>query len=211
MNPFPRLPRSDRSYRVSGPVVLVIGSREMPVQCADLLLTAGFDIAGIHSPDAPLRAFAEHRDILFVPEFTAFRDWSETIAHDYLFSILNFRLLPTSMLDAPNICAINYHDAPLPKYAGSHACAWALKNGETTHGVSWHVMTADVDAGDLLAQATFPIAADDTLDRLHQKCYLSGMRAFRALLPTLKDETFARTPQDLSQRTYYPLASRPEV
>lgn len=208
-NPFPRLPKSDRGYRVTGPVVLLIGSREMPVQCATLLRAAGFDIAGIHSPDAPLRDFSAAHDIEHFPRFADFRDWQETIGHDYLFSILNFRILPASMLEAPNICAINYHDAPLPKYAGSHACAHALRNRETSHGISWHVMTAEVDGGDLLAQTTFPIAADDTLDRLHQKCYLSAMRAFRALLPALKAETFMRTPQDLSQRTFYARASLP--
>src|SRR5688572_30346769 len=35
-------------------------------------------------------------------------------------------------------------------------------------------------------------AADETLARLHQKCYLSAMRAFRALLPELKAESFTR-------------------
>jgi methionyl-tRNA formyltransferase len=156
-----------------------------------------------------LREFAAQHDIEYFPHFADFRDWSETIAHDYLFSILNFKILPASMLDAPNICAINYHDAPLPKYAGSHACAWALANRETTHGISWHVMTPEVDGGDILKQATFPIAPDDTLDRLHQKCFLSAMRAFRSLLPDLNAETFTRAPQDLSQRTYYPKASLP--
>jgi hypothetical protein len=110
-NPFPRLPKSDRGYRVTGPVVLLIGSREMPVQCADLLRAGGFDIAGIHSPDTPLREFAAQHDIEYFPHFADFRDWSETIAHDYLFSILNFKILPASMLDAPNM------RHPLPRCA----------------------------------------------------------------------------------------------
>ncbi len=91
----------------------------------------------------------------------------------------------------------------MPRYAGSHACAWALKNGERSHGVSWHIMTDTVDAGDLLKQRVFDVPEGETLERLEQRCYLAAMRAFRELLPELKGETFIRTPQDLSQRTYY--------
>jgi len=209
-NPFPRLPKSDRGHRVDGrPVALLIGSGEMPAQCAEMLTQQEFDIAGIHSPDLPLRAWAEAHDVQYFADFHQFRDWSETTAHDYLFSILNFKILPASMLEAPILCAINYHDAPLPKYAGSHACAWALHNRETTHGISWHVMTSDVDAGDIVRQVTFPISDGETLERLNQKCYLAAMRAFRAMLPDLKAETFACTPQDLSQRTFYARAQYP--
>ncbi len=207
--PGHRIHKSDRSHRVDGPVVLLIGSREMSVQCADMLVAQGFDIAGLQSPDAPLRNWAIANRHPFFDDLTTFQEWAETISYDYLLSVLNFSILPTSLIESPQICAINYHDAPLPKYAGSHACAWALKNGETTHGVSWHIMTSEVDAGDILKQVTFPIAADETIERMHQKCYLCAMRAFRSLLPTLKDETFTRTPQDLSQRTYYARASKP--
>jgi methionyl-tRNA formyltransferase len=199
----------DRSYRRNNqPVVLLIGSHEMAVQCAKTLLENGFDIAGIHSPDAPLREWAAANNQLFLDPFEEFRQWAESIAFDYLFSVVNFRILPASMLRAARCLAINYHDAPLPKYAGTHSCRWALHNREATHGITWHVMTDHVDGGDILRQATFPIAADDTLQRLHQKCYLSAMQTFAVLLADLKTDSFTRVPQDLSQRTYYTRASR---
>ena len=182
----------------------------MVVQCATLLEGAGFDIAGLHSPDAPLREWAEQRQHPnYYADFAAFRQWCETIAYDYLFSVINFRILPASMLASPKICAINYHDAPLPKYAGSHACAWALHDRAPTHGITWHVMTELVDGGDILTQATYPLTGTETLQQLEQRCYLTAMRSFRALLPTLKTETFVRTPQDLTQRTYYARSARP--
>jgi methionyl-tRNA formyltransferase len=189
----------DRTYRVDGPVCLLIGSGEMPVQAA-------------HSPDAPLRQWAEvHNPAAWFQDFALFKTWGETIAYDYLFSVRNLRILPSSLITFPQLFAVNFHDAPLPKYAGSHACAWALKNGEQTHGISWHVMTEEVDGGDLLKQVTFPIAAGTSLGSLQQRCYLAAMRSFRELLTELKTETYTRTPQDLSQRTYYAKASRGHV
>ena len=200
---------TDRAYRSHGPVCLLIGSGGMPVDAARLLLRGGFDLAGVHSPDVPLREYADAEGLPFIPAFDAFRTWAETISYDYLFSVRNLRVLPASMIDAPNICAINYHDSPLPKYAGSHATAWALANGEPTHGITWHVMTEKVDAGDLLQQVVFPVAPGTTREQLDLRCSLTAMRAFRALLPQLATETFTRTPQDLSQRTFYSLSQRP--
>ena len=124
---------------------ILIGSREMPVQCADLLIAHGCDIAATHSPDAPLREWALAHQQLHIADFEEFREWGEMLGCDYLFSVVNFRILPTSLIQSPAVFAINYHDSLLAKYAGSHACAWALHNCETIHGVSWHVMTDKVD------------------------------------------------------------------
>jgi len=206
-----RPPNSERGRRAGGPVVLLIGSREMPVQCADLLIAHGCDIAATHSPDEPLREWALAHQQLHIADFEEFREWGEMIGCDYLFSVVNFRILPTSLIQSPAVFAINYHDSLLPKYAGSHACAWALHNRETFHGVSWHVMTDKVDGGDLLAQASFPIESDDTVARLHHKCRLAGLAAFRALLHDLKAGTFTRTPQDFAHRTFYRRCARPNV
>ena len=192
------------------PVVFIIGSGEMPVQCANLLLNAGFNIAGIHSPDTPLQAWADGQEFTtFFTDFSRFRSAVETMPYDFLFSVVNFRILPSSLVESPRVLAINYHDAPLPRYAGSHATAWALHNREPNHGVTWHVISEKVDAGDILKQITFPLSGKETLEQLNQRCYLSAMRAFRALLPELKAQTFTRTPQDLAQRTFYARSSYP--
>jgi hypothetical protein len=191
-------------YRADGkPVVLLIGRGGMPVQCAEMLIAAGFDIAGLHSPDAPLRDWAEHRGMPFVPDFANFEIWGCTIAYDYLFSVVNMRILSPRLINSPRGLAINYHDGPLPRYAGSNATAWALENGETSHGITWHVIEQKVDTGDILKQVLFPVAQNETKESLDQKCYLAAMRAFRVLLAELKEGTYTRTPQDLGQRTFY--------
>lgn len=75
--------------------------------------------------------------------------------HDYLFSIfsiVNRHLIPNELIALPQHLAINYHEAPLPNYAGVHATSWAIMNREVKHGITWHVMTERVDAGDILKQ-----------------------------------------------------------
>ena len=59
-------------------------------------------------------------------------------------------MLPDAVLGQVDT-AINFHDGPLPGYAGLNVTTWALLAGEREHAVTWHLMTADVDAGEIVA------------------------------------------------------------
>jgi hypothetical protein len=186
------------------PRAFLLGQGGMPVLCAELLLQAGFSIEGLHGPDDKLADWARRRNGLrFFADFDHFKTSARSTEYEFLFSIVNFRILDAEILRTPRVLAINYHDGPLPRYAGSHAPAWAHRNKERSHGVTWHVIEERVDAGDILKQASFPLSREETLEALSQKCYLMGIRAFRALIVELKLGTYSRVPQDLSQRTFH--------
>lgn len=191
------------------PIAVVIGQGPMPVRCAEILKRAGFTIALVHSPDEPLQQWALDNQVPHEP-WPEFKTRASAMDDHYLFSVTNFRILPPAVYERP-LLGINYHDAPLPRYAGSHAVRWALHNGEREHGITWHVVTNEVDAGDILKQRLFAIDPKDNEHTLHQKCYLSGMRAFKELVAELKAGTWTRTPQDLSLRTYYAAAQVPPL
>jgi methionyl-tRNA formyltransferase len=201
----------ETSYRINNrPVVLLVGQGGMPVQCAELLVKNGFDIAGMHSPDEPLRKWAEtHNMPHFCEQFKQFESRAKDIIYDYLFSIVNFAILRAELLQTPRCFAINYHDGPLPRYAGSHAIDWALYNREESHGITWHIMEERVDAGDILKQVIFPIKPEETHRSLEMKCYLAAMRAFKELVIELKEGRWTRTPQDLTKRTFYKFSQVP--
>lgn len=186
------------------PRAFLLGQGAMPVLCAELLLQAGFSIKGLHGPDDKLADWARRRNGLrFFADFDHFKTSACSIDYEFLFSIVNFRILDAEILRTPRVLAINYHDGPLPRYAGSHAAAWALRNKEGSHGVTWHVLDEKVDAGDILKQVSFPVSRGETPDSLSQKCYLMGIRTFRELIAELKLGTYFRSAQDLSKRTFY--------
>jgi len=64
---------------------------------------------------------------------------------------------------------VNVHPSLLPKYKGAHAVEDALEDGEIETGCSVHLVTAEIDAGRILAQAKVPILVGDTVDVLHQR------------------------------------------
>jgi methionyl-tRNA formyltransferase len=107
------------------------------------------------------------------------------------------------VLKLPRKAAINYHDSLLPKYAGTHATSWALMNGETVHGITWHLMTRIVDAGDILKQESFGIAEDETAITLNMKCYEAAINSFSQLVSELESGGIIARKQDLDERTFF--------
>ncbi|MBX9796752.1 phosphoribosylglycinamide formyltransferase [Sphingomonas sp.] len=57
---------------------------------------------------------------------------------------------------------LNIHPSLLPKYKGLDTHARAIEAGDKTAGASVHVVTEDLDAGEVLAQAVVPILPGDT-------------------------------------------------
>jgi amino acid adenylation domain-containing protein len=128
---------------------------------------------------------------------------------DYLFSIVNNLILSNEILCLPRVEAINYHDAPLPRYAGTHATSWAILNGEKTHGVTWHTIAATVDAGDILKQKSIEIAPHETALTLNTKCFEAAVQTFAELAGELAAGSVSRQPQNLAERTFFPRFKRP--
>ena len=61
---------------------------------------------------------------------------------------------------------LNIHPSLLPKYKGLHTHQRALDAGDAEHGCSVHEVTADLDDGPILGQATITIQNGDTAQTL---------------------------------------------
>lgn len=62
--------------------------------------------------------------------------------------------------------ALNIHPSLLPLHKGLRTHARALEAGDKTHGCTVHEVTAALDDGPILGQASLDIASGDTPDRL---------------------------------------------
>ncbi|MBH5338032.1 amino acid adenylation domain-containing protein [Streptomyces pactum] len=202
--PAPRNPDPGRPFSC-----VLIGGNSLVVSCAELLLGHGHRVLGLVSPDAGIRDWArDHglRALDFGPDLVP--HLSET-PFDHLFSIANLRMLPAELLGLPRGLPVNFHDGPLPRHAGLNATTWALLERETTHGVTWHVMTEGADEGDVLVRRPVTVTAEDTSHTLDVKCLEAGYASFAELVERLETGTLRRTPQDLSARTYHGRFDRP--
>ncbi len=188
---------------------LLIGNETLLAQCGQMLLQQGHRVVGVVSGGAPARAWAEKNGI---PLYDWGRDLGETLAgveYDWLFSIANLRMLPETVWRKARQGAVNFHDGPLPRFAGLNAPAWAILEGEQSFGVTWHEITAGADEGVVYAQSRFAIDPNETALSLNTKCFEAGLATFGELVAAIGRGTLAGTPQDFSQRTYYALDRRP--
>jgi phosphoribosylglycinamide formyltransferase 1 len=64
---------------------------------------------------------------------------------------------------------VNIHPSLLPKYRGLDTHVRALDAGDAVSGCSVHMVTEELDAGDVLGQAEVPIEPGDTPDSLAQR------------------------------------------
>lgn len=64
---------------------------------------------------------------------------------------------------------LNIHPSLLPKYRGLDTHARAIEAGDEVHGCSVHIVTEELDAGELLGQVEVPIEPGDTPQSLEQR------------------------------------------
>ncbi len=76
------------------------------------------------------------------------------------------RLLSPWFVEAWHGRMLNIHPSLLPKYKGLDTHARAIAAGDSVHGCTVHIVSAEMDAGPIIMQAEVPILAGDTPDSL---------------------------------------------
>jgi len=189
----------------------VIGEGTLPIQCAEIILKQGHRILGIISFDKLIIDWAKAKSISHFQPTDELKTFLTQQPFDYLFSIVNNCILSKEIIELPRKHAINYHDAPLPRYAGVNATSWGLINQDKIYGITWHLMSDIVDAGDILIQVPINIAEDDTAFTLNGKCYETAIHSFENLIDKLSSGKVLTTKQNLDARTYFPRFQKPRA
>jgi phosphoribosylglycinamide formyltransferase-1 len=77
---------------------------------------------------------------------------------------------------------LNIHPSLLPKYRGLDTHARAIEAGDAVSGCSVHVVTEELDAGEVLGQAEVPIEPDDTPTSLERRVLSAEHRLYPQVL-----------------------------
>ncbi|RYY24021.1 MAG: phosphoribosylglycinamide formyltransferase [Sphingomonadales bacterium] len=85
---------------------------------------------------------------------------------------------------------VNIHPSLLPKYKGLDTHARALAMGDMEAGCTVHIVTEELDGGEILGQASIRIDARDTADTLSERVLVEEHR----LYPRIVSEWLSRTP-----------------
>ncbi len=77
---------------------------------------------------------------------------------------------------------VNIHPSLLPQYKGLDTHARAIDAGDNEAGCSVHVVTEELDAGEVLGQARVPIEPGDTADTLAARVLVEEHRLYPRVL-----------------------------
>lgn len=123
---------------------------------------------------------------------------------DLLITAAYGQFLPSKLLAAAKIAAVNVHGSLLPKYRGGAPVQYSIINGDAETGISIMYMVKQMDAGDVLTQRAIPIEKDDDNGTMFDKLSILGRDLLLETLPKLVDGTATATPQDESQVVFSP-------
>ncbi len=118
------------------------------------------------------------------------------------------KILPAPLLALPKFGCINFHPSLLPKWRGASPIQNALLAGETQTGITIMLMDQGMDTGDILAQETFTIAPDDTIETLTAKGVSIGQKLLLKTLPQWVGHHITPVKQDNTGATLCQLIER---
>ena len=167
--------------------------RELGHECVGVVTTEG--PRGRYG-DEPLSALIDvrpaHLDVLVASGPQRFAKLLEALEPDLAISGGFPVRIPEDALAVPRHGIVNGHPALLPRYRGPNPIGWALRNGDSEIGFTFHRMDAHFDTGRLLAQGTASLAgaerAEDVLEAL--------FAVATALLPRALERVAAGDPGD---------------
>lgn len=180
---------------------IIFGESGFSIICMEHLLSRSWQIKAVVTCDNKVIDWCKEKSIDFM-----------TVAHInqindvccYIFSIDNLHIISSEFINRVKaIKAINYHNGPLPKYAGLNATIWAILNNEKHHGITWHEIVSGIDEGDIFYQINFGLDENETTFSLNLKCTEEGIIGFKKVISDIENNCLNSIKQNLEEKTYY--------
>lgn len=144
----------------------------------------------------PVAAYAREHDLrVFLPPRLRSDEAHAAIsqfAPDGLLLVAYGQLVPQAMLDLGTRPPLNVHPSLLPRHRGAAPVAGTIMAGDSDGGVTLMVMTAELDAGPIVAQWSVPLNGRETTPELEAR--LADLAA-EVVPPILEGWAAGNTPQ----------------
>lgn len=118
------------------------------------------------------------------------------------------KIIPQNILDLPKKGVINVHGSLLPKHRGASCVQAAIAAGDQHAGVSIMLLDAEMDHGDILAQAKTEIIETETGGELHDRLAQLGGKLLTGTLVDYFENKITPQPQDHALATYCKILNR---
>ena len=165
------------------PPILFFGTDSFSVSALRHLIEAGYPIAAvITKPDSKagrgqrltppaVKILAESQNIPVWQPTNLSAVTGDIAALQPVAGVLSSygRIIPQSIIELFTPGIINVHPSLLPAYRGPSPIESAILHGDEETGVSIMQLTAEMDAGPIYAQRTYPLTHNETQPELYEK------------------------------------------
>ncbi|XYH95585.1 amino acid adenylation domain-containing protein [Sorangium sp. So ce1128] len=165
---------------------VLMGGDTLLIELGKRLLARGWTIRSVITSEPRLQRQAQEYGLTVHDEPKRLEAMAGAAPFGWLFSIVNPSVLSPEALALPRYGAINFHNSLLPRYAGANAAAWALMDRVEEHGVTWHRISADIGASEILVQRRFDIWPQETSCTLNIRCVEEALASFDLLLDAIE-------------------------
>ena len=119
-----------------------------------------------------------------------------------LMSCYGYRL-PVEIIALGKVGCFNLHPSLLPQYRGPEPIFWQMKQN-CEKGVSWHLVTNELDAGDIVKQKPVYLEDGESFSEIRMSLAINGADLMLELLADLAVDELTRTVQPEEAASYYP-------
>ena len=112
--------------------------------------------------------------------------------------------IPPDALATPRYGIVNGHPSLLPRYRGPSPVSWAIRQGDSEIGFTFHYMDAELDTGNILAQERIPLGDEHGWEELTPKLAAAVGNILPGVLKRVASGD-AGDPQDESVASYFGL------
>lgn len=121
---------------------------------------------------------------------------------DILISVQYHQILKRRHIQKARQVAVNLHMAPLPEYRGCNQFSFAILDGAKEFGTTLHVMSEEIDGGDILFERRFPIPANVYVKELYDKTFEESIVLFQSHIEDILKGNYQPIPQADRVATY---------
>ncbi|MBT9672829.1 methionyl-tRNA formyltransferase [Secundilactobacillus kimchicus] len=200
--------------------IVFMGTPAFSAPILESLFKAGYDIkAVVTQPDRPVgrkhvltaspvkKVAVAHQVPVLQPAKISGSDEMQRVidlAPDFIVTAAFGQFLPTKLLNAVKVAAINVHASLLPKYRGGAPVHYAVMNHDAETGVSIIYMVKKMDAGDIISQQAIPIEPTDDVGTMFDKLSIVGRDLLLETIPKMLTGEIKPVAQDESAVTFSP-------
>jgi methionyl-tRNA formyltransferase len=166
---------------------VVIGTGRLAASCVEILDKTGIKGSAIETDPtnfSPLEAACRNLNI----QYELSQDKSEILEKlnqlpdkTIVISAYNSYIFPKEIVHNPKLLILNFHNSLLPRHRGRNAPTWAIASGDKVTGITWHLVSEEIDDGDIVFQKEIRIDLEDSGLSLTRKTLDVGSESFREI------------------------------